>query len=365
MHAAGVLRIAAGVMTGALAVLALSPSTAARAVQSARPGSCQGADIPVSAVLPTFMHGTLCLPARGRPSTVMALIPGATYNHTYWDFPYKPQTYNFRRAMNAAGYATFVVDRLGTGQSSRPLSALVTSSLQADAVHRSIQVLRSGGIGGIRFSRVIVAGHSLGSGIAILEAVTYKDVDGVLLTGYGHSLNPLPLAGLFLSFYPAAADPQLRASGYDPGYLTTRPGLRGPDFYAPATTHANVVATDEATKDVWSPVTEGVDGLGFSVVVSVTYGISVPVMIANGAADDTLCIPLTHNCATSDAFRAQEAPFFNKAACLQTYLLPGSGHAVNLASDAPAYHQAVRAWADALVGRGPDTAARSAGSCPS
>jgi pimeloyl-ACP methyl ester carboxylesterase len=358
--------VAKGTVAGLLAgVLAMVGSTVAMAGEGApsASASCQGADVRVG-LLPATMHGTLCVPARGPAGTVMVLVPGATYNQAYWNFPFQPQTYNFRQAMNRAGYATLVVDRLGTGDSSRPLSALLTSSGQAAAVHAAIQALRAGRFGGISFTRVIVGGHSLGSAIAILEASTYHDVDGVLLTGYGHHVNLLAVAGLFLSFYPAALDPQLQAGGYDPGYLTTRPGTRAADYYSPATTDAGVVAADEATKDVWSALTEAPDGLGFSVVVSLTGLIEVPVLVANGGADDSLCSELTHNCASADAFRAQEAPHFSPLACLSTFLLRGSGHSLNLATDAPDYQRAVTAWADTFVGAGSNATAAPSGPCP-
>ncbi|MEU7767404.1 alpha/beta fold hydrolase [Nocardia sp. NPDC049190] len=109
----------------------------------------------------------------------MVLLPGSNYNHTYWDFPYVPQTYNFRRAMNAAGYATLVVDRLGIGASSRPPSMLVTATGSAQALHEIVQALRRGLAGAQPFAKVIIGGHSLSSGIDVLEASTYHDVDGV------------------------------------------------------------------------------------------------------------------------------------------------------------------------------------------
>jgi Alpha/beta hydrolase family len=364
MRAVGILRVASALLlAGMMAMLAtLAPAArTAKADQGAGP-SCQSASVHmVVGLLPAAMRGTLCLPASGQASMVMVLVPGAVYNHNYWDFPFQPQTYNFRQAMNRDGYATLVVDRLGAGESSRPLSALITASLQAFGVHLFVQALRAGRFAGISFSKVIIGGHSLSSAIAILEETAYHDVDGLLLTGYGHILQLGAVAGLFLSFYPAALDPQLQARGYDPGYLTTRPGTRAGDFYFPTTTDAGAVAADEATKDVWAPVTEGPDSLGFSVVVSLTDLIKVPVLIANGGSDSSLCSTTSGNCASADAFRAQEAPYFRPAACLQTYLLPGSGHSLNLANDTPRYQAAVRTWADRFVGTGPTPT----GACPS
>jgi hypothetical protein len=65
----------------------------------------------------------------------------------------------------------------------------------------------------------------VGSGITTLEAATYHDVDGVILTSTTHLPSALELAkGLALYVHPVAWDPQLRKNGSDPGYVTSRPG---------------------------------------------------------------------------------------------------------------------------------------------
>lgn len=310
--------------------------------------------MPVSALPGARMHGTLCLPASGRASTVMVLVPGATYNHTYWDFPYEPQVYNFRQAMNDAGYATFVVDRLGTGLSSRPLSTQLTATIQADALHDAIGELRDGKIDGITFAKVILGGHSLGSTIAVVEAATFNDENAVLITGLSHQLTTVSGFGKVLldSFYPATLDPTFAGKGYDPGYMTTRQGTRQADFYASGTTDPNVVAEDEATKDVFS-TTEAPDAFALSVVTPYSGLIKTPVLIADGAQDQLVCNPLAGNCASASALKASEAAYYTGSPCLETYLLPGAGHDINLATDTRQYQNEVASWANTFVGAGP------------
>ncbi|WP_431045400.1 alpha/beta hydrolase [Streptomyces sp. P1-3] len=345
---------------GLAALLAVCvPSGAAQAA----PASCQGAGVPVTGVVSATMHGTLCVPAGGTPDTVMVLVPGGTYNHTYWDFPYQPETYNFRQAMNDAGYATFVVDRLGTGASSRPPSALVTASVQAGAVHQVIQALRGGRIGGTDFRKVILGGHSLGSLISVIEAGTYNDADAVVLTGITHRIVAQEIVDIFTSsLYPAALDPAFAGKSYDPGYLTTRPGTRGTAFYAPATTDPAVLATDEATKDVFSTA-EAADGLGVAGLLPYSRQIQHPVLLAVGDQDRFFCDSLGGNCASAAALKAQEDPYFGSAACLHTYVEPGAGHDLNLATNTVPYQRAVRDWADAFVGAGPEPVTPPAKAC--
>jgi pimeloyl-ACP methyl ester carboxylesterase len=331
-----------GLLSGfALAAAALVPGSVASAQG---PAVCQAASLPVTGVPGSpSMAGTLCVPDDSSPSTVVVLVPGATYDHVYWDFPYRPATYDFREALNRAGYASYVVDRLGTGASSRPPSAVASGLVQAAGVHASVQALRAGLIGGHRFSRVIVGGHSLGSGIALIEAATYGDVDGLLLTGYSHSVDPVTVAtGVFPTFYPAALDPAFSGDGYDPGYLTTRPGTRGSDFYSAADSDPAVIAEDEATKSVVSG-SEFTDTLALA-ETPYSDRVSVPVLIADGSLDRLACSSLNNNCASAQALRSSESASFSQSPCLQTYLLPGSGHDVNLASNTGLYQQAVQAW---------------------
>jgi pimeloyl-ACP methyl ester carboxylesterase len=308
--------------------------------------TCRDVDVPVTLalLLRTTMHGTLCSPASPRENTVIVLVPGGTYNSSYWNFPWHPDVYNFRQAMNSAGYSTFTLDRLGTGESARLPSLLATTTTQATAVHQVIQGLRSGQVGGNRFGKVVLGGHSLGSAIAIIEAGTFRDVDAVLLTGFAHQFNVEGAAGLFVnSMHPVLGDPVLGGKGYDPTYLTTRPGTRDDYFLRMSTTEPRVAELDELFKDVLSPA-EAADAAALGAVAPSTALINVPVLVVNGDADVVMCSPLFDNCASAERMRRLELAYYAASPCLRTFLLPGAGHAVNLAMNTRVYHQRVRAW---------------------
>lgn len=326
-----------------LLAFALVPAPA----QAEGEAACQEVDVPVSLALliRTTMHGKLCTPSSGaRASTVMVLVPGGTYNSNYWDFPWRSDVYNFRKAMNAAGYATFTLDRLGTGRSGKLPSVLATSTTQAAAVHQAIQRLRSGQIGGKPYGKVVIGGHSLGSVIAVVEAATYRDVDAVLLTGYAHTFNVEGAAGLFVnSMYPVLGDPVLGGKGYDPTYLTTRPGTRTDYFLRTSTTEPRVVELDEQFKDVLSAA-EAADAVSLGAVVPSSALINVPVLVVNGDADVVMCSPLLANCSSAKRLRQLEQTFYAGSPCLRTFLLPGVGHSVNLATNTQAYQKRVTEW---------------------
>lgn len=317
----------------------------------ARPSgaSCADLNFPVSlAGQAQAMHGKLCVP-EGGTKTVQVLIPGASYNSTYWDFPYQPEIHSFRLAMNNAGYATLALDRLGTGLSSKPLSAELTSFTQADVVHQVIQMLRNGEYTQ-PFTKVIIAGHSVGSAVTTIEAGTYHDVDAVVITGLTHGVNAVGATPILATaLEPAILEPKFAGKGYDLGYVTTIPGTRYGSFQSPGAYDSQVAATDEATKDVFAPG-EVVDTVLLGVLIPYSLNIKVPVFLAMGN-DPAFCGgPTAPNCSSAETLRSAESPYYSQESHLQTYVVSDFGHALNYAPDAPLYYQAVAQWADSTVG---------------
>jgi pimeloyl-ACP methyl ester carboxylesterase len=333
-------------LAAVLIVLAHAPSTAG-ASDSA---TCDARTVAVQSGV--TIAGTYCRPAAAMSQAMFVLVPGATYNRAYWDFQYQPATYSFTRALVGAGYAVFAIDRLGTGESSKLPSASLTATLDAATVHDVVGYLHSTGFAGQSFSKVLLGGHSLGSTISIIEAATYHDVDGLLLTGIAHRIDAAFVAQLFaLDFHPAPLDPALASRGLDPGYLTTVPGHRYHAFHAPGQIDPGVLAQDEATKDVFSP-TETTDGIGVAILAPYSVQIDVPVLIVNGDQDTIFCGTLAADCSSRAAFLAQERPQYASAPCVDAMLMPGVGHDVNLHPSAKTYQAGVIHWAASVVDGG-------------
>ncbi|WP_330270885.1 alpha/beta hydrolase [Lentzea sp. NBC_00516] len=302
--------------------------------------SCQDVAYPVRIGLTPLVTsqetvaGRLCVPAGA--TTVQVLIPGGTYDRTYWDVGFEPSTHSFTRSQNNAGFATLALDRIGTGKSSKPLSAFVTASTQASAVHQVISTLKP------RFTKVIVAGHSIGSAMAMIEAGTNRDVDGVLVTGFTHKMNYITVVPVLANMFPA---------GLDLGYLTTMPDTRYNSFHKPGPLIPGSILFDEATKDVFA-ATEAVDTILLNtVIIPISRRINVPVLIVVGN-DTHFCssgIPLMgSDCSSPAALKADEAPFFPAVPRLDTYVLNGYGHSINYAPNAPDYHAAVANWSKGI-----------------
>jgi hypothetical protein len=111
-----------------LVLLPLLPAAPAHAL----PLKCQRESVPVhlSAANSTVYQlvGWTCSKGSSNHKPVEILVPGFTYDHTYWDFPLQPLAYSYVQAATDGGNVTFAVDRLGTGQSSHPPSTLLTAS---------------------------------------------------------------------------------------------------------------------------------------------------------------------------------------------------------------------------------------------
>ncbi|MDP9183178.1 MAG: alpha/beta hydrolase, partial [Actinomycetota bacterium] len=212
------------------------------------------------------------------------------------------------------------LDLLGSGGSGHPASVNVTQQEQASMLHQVVQAMRARG-----FKTVILVGHSSGSGTVTLEAGTYRDVDGVIVTGFLHRFAPPP-GGLAvpLSMYPAALDSAFASRGLDPGYLTTRPGARGNSgFYNTAVADPAVIAYDDAHKDVVTATHIA----GFGAIVndpSISRAVNVPVLSLVGSHDGGFC----DSPACPQA--ADEPAAWSPAAQLELHVIQNAGHDIHL-----------------------------------
>lgn len=292
--------------------------------------------------------GQLCATGSLHGKTMQLLVHGFTYDHRYWDWPNSPQ-YSYARTAAAAGYATLAIDRLGDGTSSHPVDGnTLTAESEGYVLHQIIQKLRAGAIEGTAFNKVVTVGHSLGSVISAQEAATYHDVSGVILSGYLHDVPPAVLASFGNGIYPANQDPAFANSGLNDTYLTTRPESRAPFFFNAAHTDPSVITKDEQIKQTG---TTG-EAAGFDAASALTPQINVPVLLAMGQNDALFCDnSVGLSCDNRSAILAREQSHFSPAAHLQAYVLPGSGHDMNLEQGALQWYAAADLWTALYIGR--------------
>jgi hypothetical protein len=291
------------------------------------------------------MWGRLCYPGRTEPDTVQLLIPGGGYNHTYWDFPYGNGVYSYVRAATSAGYATFDVDRVGSGNSTHPAYTDLTIAREATSMHDVVTALRAGAVDGHAFGHVIGAGHSFGSAVGVVEAARYRDVDGFISIGGAHAFSDAA-AGILDSSYDANLDPKFAGRGYD-GYMTTVPGTRGRLYHDTRTSTPGMIALDEALKDVHS-ANEAPEIFAYSTPATpadaVSRRLTVPVLVLVGGSDLIFCGAGAIDCSTSASFRRAEAPYW-PARHVSFGVIPRTGHSLQESTTEPVSAAVMLAWA--------------------
>ena len=291
------------------------------------------------------MWGELCYRGRTEPGTVQLLIPGGTYEHTYWDFPYRNGVYSYVRAATSAGYATFDVDRVGSGHSTHPAYTDLTMAREATSMHDVVTALRSGAVDGHAFRHVISAGHSFGSAVGVVEAARYRDVDGFISIGGAHAVSDAA-ADVIDATYAANLDPKFAGRGYD-GYLTTVPGTRGHLYHDPRTSTPGMNALDEALKDVHSS-NELPEIFAYSNPATpadaISRSLTMPALVLIGGTDMFFCGAGAFDCSTTASFRAAEARYW-PARRVRFGVIPKTGHSMQESTTEPETAAVMLAWA--------------------
>lgn len=308
--------------------------------------NCQEIQVPVAlaAGLPKTerLAGQLCLPPTWpEDGQVDVLVAGTSYDRNYWDFGYNSSQYSYVDKTLAEGRATFTFDRLGTGKSSRPLSATFTATSSAHTIHEAIQWLRREKA----FEKVNLIGHSLGSAISVEEAATYQDVDKLVLTGFSNMLNISNSLPGVLGLRPALLDPVLKNKGYlDSGYMTTAPSTRPNIFYGIPMDPA-IIAYDEARKTAFSAAElgTGLASLEVPAPLNISQRVTAPTFIILGSQDKIFCGGLI-DCTSVDNFTEYHQSYFSQAASFQAAIVPNTGHALTTVPSAQQSFQIIDDW---------------------
>ncbi|HEX3568450.1 MAG TPA: alpha/beta fold hydrolase [Candidatus Saccharimonadales bacterium] len=325
------------VMSAAIATLALCVPFGLQTVSAANPayGTCQTENLTIAqspgGPANLTLAGTYCTPTQWASGThgIDVLMHGATYNQTYWGWPQNPSLYSYVDKTLQAGRATFAIDALGAGQSSKPSGLTVTVDDQAYALHQALNWVHQ------TYSDVTVVGHSFGSVTALDENATYQDASRLVITGLTHSQG-LGYAEFFASVTPVSLS--------DPTYVTTT--TAGRQVFYGGTFDQNVVSYDDAHKDA-VPVSEITDlkndlnldvpGVGYATQVH------VPVLVIVGQDDQIVC-GLTLDCNSQTAVQNNEALYYTATPSLTTEVVPDTGHDLALHPSANTSFSDINMW---------------------
>lgn len=276
--------------------------------------------------------GTLCRPRGKDRGVLQVLLPGGGYDRNYWTWRGDPRGPSYVEAMNRAGYATFALDRIGTGKSSAPPSPRYAPDTQTYTVHQVLRALRS------EREKIVLVGNSLGSTIARMIAVHHPaDADGLILTGESSTPNWPAFEQLGADYITAAEHPLLEHRQLDSGYGVLRPGVRRSWFYHDPTAANSVIARDEANPE---PDVFPTDPEFGSVLLN--QRIKVPVLVVVGEKDRLICGPGASDCSSSQALLAGERPYYSTD--LAALAVPNTGHVLNLHRTAPTLYPQLASW---------------------
>lgn len=293
------------------------------------------------AVLKEF--GQLCTsdPALLGKQPVQILIHGGTYDHTYYDWPYQPDRYNYVRYMTQRGFTTLNLDRIGYGHSDHPAAASMNFDVAANTTHQIVQYLRQGALGK-QFGTVTVNGYSMGGLTAQVEAGKFHDVDALMVHAVGHGLlTPRSTLRLGTFAYPALLDPKFADKPWalNPAYLTSIPGKRDL-FHGPQGTYdPEQLKVEDATKDTMS-ATELAD-ITLRTYTDQTKNIDAPILWSPGQYDKIWC-GTTDDCNT-DPMAANEASYY-RPGVFTKYLVQNTGHATLLGYGGVDYLREIVSW---------------------
>ncbi|MGW0520395.1 alpha/beta hydrolase [Crossiella sp. NPDC003009] len=295
-------------------------------------------DVRIQVGIDLHIAGELRTPV-GPADTVHVAVPGGYYGRGYWQVRANGPSYV--DTMVGAGHAVLTVDRLGTGASSRPPSADLLGTAHADSMHHVVQALRAGEVDGVPYRRVVFVSHSFSIALALSLALRHPgDVDGIILTGGTNQPNEKVFAGIGAHFHPAKEDPRFAGRGLDDGYLTSIPGTRAGMFLHPATVDEQLVALDEQLTE--PDVIPGYDTFPGPAEYP---GITVPVLLVVGDRDVLFTGEGASDCTSAATLLAGERPLYGDGVALEAFVVPETGHSLNLHRTASQWYDVARDWA--------------------
>jgi pimeloyl-ACP methyl ester carboxylesterase len=279
------------------------------------------------------IRGTVCHPT-GKAVATVIWVPGSTYDRDYWDVPRALGLPSVVRQAAEAGFVSIAVDRLGSGQSSRPPNAVMTADANAAALAQVVDVAQPMAASG----KVFMVGHSSGSTLMIRTAVRQPKISGIGVTGLLHTPG-IGIETFFPMLHDAKDDPKFQGDSSIPsGYVTTIPGVRVlfHDIYGPYGDLRALAFDERHLKDAMPASDSG--GFGEEVFGRpLSPRVTVPVLIVVGATDLFSCHP---GCPNAQV----ERQFWPRASDYQLLIVKDTGHVLALQSNARRTNTKIVRW---------------------
>lgn len=268
-----------------------------------------------------------------QPKSGTLYLHGLELGEWFWRVPV--DGFDHVAEMAKQGHVSVTIDRLGYGASDHPAGTKSCVGGQATIAHQIVQQLRAGTYGGPMhpaFSRVALAGHSLGGSIAQVEAFSFKDVDAVAILSYADVALSVSAVFTAASWGPTCVlggQPSAKgAPGY--AYFTKNQADYRKNFLAQA---PPAVLTYADPRRRINPCGDLQSAVPAAVVTGLkAKSIKVPVLLLMGDKDlvfDSKRLPL-------------QALFYGGPTT--TKVIPGATHGLTVDRTAPEFRSALEEW---------------------
>lgn len=276
-----------------------------------------------------------------RPKSVTLLLHGLSYGEFFSN--YSAQSgYNFARKQAAGRHTTVTIDRLGYGASDKPVGTGICFGSRADIAHQIVTQLRAGSytLAGTapRFSKVVLAGHSVGGIIAQAEAYSFGDIDGLMVLSYSDTdVSPGAVKALKAAIVACAEGGQRADRGRGPaGYVyfgaNTPQQFIAAHFFTP-NADPRVVETTAAKRsmDPCGDVSSYMAAVRTNLLN--VAKIKVPVLVMTGGQDAIYPVPAS-----------KQAGLLTGSRDVTAVTVAGTGHALTLHGSRDKVSNAISTW---------------------
>jgi pimeloyl-ACP methyl ester carboxylesterase len=271
-----------------------------------------------------------------RSHTLQVLVHGGSYNHKYWDAPaINGNDYSYAQYMASQCYSVLAIDRLGTGESSKPSGDFVNLTNEGDGLAQIVTSLRTNRNPTARkFKRIVLVGHSFGSLLSVYTLGEYGNVaDAAVITGWVHSPGVMPL------------DPNFVQQLLQNPYIFSPAEVRTALFYHLPTADPAVIDNDNAT--LADAITRGffLD----AIAVFTARGVGDGAQIKALSKVDQVNVPVFVQLADFDflfpaSVAGPEASFYSSAPSVVIESLTNMGHSFNLHTNHSDGWQHINTW---------------------
>ncbi|GAC1628578.1 MAG: hypothetical protein NVS9B10_18630 [Nevskia sp.] len=281
------------------------------------------------------------------PQAVTLYLHGIGWGEYYWHFKSVPG-YDHLTEMARLNHVSVAFEQLGYGDSGRPLGSQSCYGSEADTASQIVAQLRAGtytatGRPAPRFQRVALASHVTGALMTEPEAISFADVDALVVTSWADSsFSPAILAAnvQIVTACAGGGEPSEGSSG--PGGYTHTP-IAEADFRSIYFFNADPAVIDAAAaqrhRGPCGEPMSAVPALGIDLAMA--NRITVPVLLVYGDRDGFF--------ANTTVAGQLQAALFTGSRDVRMEILPNTGNALTLERSAPAFRQLLSTW---LAARG-------------